>query len=215
MQANSEPAPMLAREYYNVDSEDSDSDNSSLLILPKKAEKKNLESPRNINHCYQVTNADRTVSNLSQAKKPPPDPAANLTKRQKNRIYPSDSVTKFPSTSDSDTNDDDDDDFLLMKSKRVFEKKEDRTKRMKREREEQKEKEKQERIRKRKELKEEKERRKAEENLAKKRQNEEHYQATGKYSHEEIAVLLDTDLHNDPNGYGLVERLSADFLVQL
>lgn len=114
--------------------------------------------------------------------------------------------------SDSDTDDDDVDDSFLLNSKRTFEKKENQNQIKKREREVQKEKEKEERTKKRREAKEEREFRKLEESVAKKKQNEKHSQATGKYSHQEIAVLLDTDLcKEDP--YGLIEKLKADFLV--
>ena len=221
--------PQLARKCYNVDSssnddDDNDSDGSSLLILSPVRNKKS--------NCFESTakKISEVVISSSSAKmalkkKSPPAVTTNSkstakTIPKKTKPFSSNNIMNFSISSESD---DDEDDFLLN-SKRVFEKskqpravaksdpKEDLKQRRKREREALKEKEKQDRAQKRREAKEEKERQKQDEKMAKKQQSEEHNQAMGKYRHEEIAVLLDSNLHKD-DSHGLVEALSADFLV--
>ncbi len=225
--------PQLARKYYTVDSSgndessgddrsESDSDGSSLLIL----------SPVQKWSMAKVSNLDIDKNEISakgmSKKKPPPSAATKREAKLSQKSKPGSSSNKFLKkltfSSDSDT-EDDDDKFLKM-SKRVFEKATHQQvfakpkskpanferERKKREREALKEKEKHDRMKKRKEAKNEKERKKREEKLAKKQQNEQHDQAMGKYSYEEIAVLLDENLHTY-NSHGLVEALSSDFLV--
>ena len=91
-------------------------------------------------------------------------------------------------------------------------KKDDEKERKKREREEKKEREKQERAQKRQDERDARERKLIEERIVKKRQRQMNSQATGKYKHSEIAVLMEKNLHKD-DPYGLVESLSEDFLV--
>ena len=91
-------------------------------------------------------------------------------------------------------------------------KKDHEKERKKREREEKKEREKQARAQKRQDERDARERKLIEERIVKKRQRQMNSQATGKYKHSEIAVLMEKPLHND-DPYGLVESLSEDFLV--
>ena len=88
----------------------------------------------------------------------------------------------------------------------------DEKERKKREREEKKEREKQARAQKRQDERDARERKLIEERIVKKRQRQMNSQATGKYKHSEIAVLMEKTLHKD-DPYGLVESLSEDFLV--
>mmetsp|Transcript_51580 Transcript_51580/g.58444 ORF Transcript_51580/g.58444 Transcript_51580/m.58444 type:complete len:526 (+) Transcript_51580:40-1617(+) len=195
--------PQLARKYYNLnnssDDDDSSSSSDTLQILSPIREKK-IMPDENVDDDTKMAPKNKlpVIATTKMRKKLP----------EKKNYSTIDKSTKF--SSDSDT--DDDYDNFLMNSKRTFEKTEDPKQKKKRERDVQKEKEKLERLKKRKEAKEEREYRKQEEMVSKKRQNEYHYQATGKYSHEEIAVLLDTDLYQD-DPHGLVERLESDFLV--
>ena len=218
--------PKLARKCYNVDSSsDDDSDSDSLLILSPIKNNDDIKSSEMVDGNGKSSLHSNTISTSKplQSRKTSAGTKTNPNNLSKKRKIALDGQrsSKFSVSSESGTDDDDD---FLMRTKRVFEKSshpqaptrlqqdEDPKQRKKREREAQKEKEKQDRMQKRKEAREEKERRKQEEKLAKKQQNEEHNQATGKYSYEEIAVLMDEDLYrNDP--HGLVEALSADFLV--
>jgi hypothetical protein len=234
-------SPKLARKHYHGDSSnsssndgDSDSDgdssdsSSSLLILPPIRDK-TLNHPgyhRGNNDKIGKCSNNSTDAKMVPQKKPPPTAVKRATELATKTKIRSDANTEKRNSNFSDT-DDDDDDAFLFRSKRVFQKSKQHQgvavakattandgekQRKKREREAQKETEKQQRIQKRKQEKGERERRKEEEKLAKKQQNEEHYQAMGKYSHEEIAVLLDMGRSTD-DPRGLVEALSADFLV--
>eukprot|EP00536_Pseudo-nitzschia_multiseries_P015176 jgi/Psemu1/327813/estExt_fgenesh1_pg.C_8330009 len=147
--------------------------------------------------------------------------------------------SSLPLSDDDSTNDSDndlDDDFFSTRSKPIFQsskrqqqqanegpkqctKRQKRTEQKERDKQErlrtrteQKEREKQERLRKRREANEEKELQKQKAKITKKRQNEEHNQVTGKYRHEEIAVLLDTELYTG-DAHGLKTTLSEDFFV--
>ena len=229
-------SPQLARKYYNVDSssndDDSDDDNSSdcssLLILPPVRKNNLKHDEKNTHKKYKIgtVSHNRFDAEMVPKKKPPPGGSTKShVKRSKNTkaVSGGNRPTNFSTfSSDSES---EDDEMFLVKSKRVFEKSkqqqvvfekakpnEGQKQRKKREREAQKETEKQQRMQMRKDAKNEKERRKQEEKMTKKQQNEEHNQAIGKYSKEEIAVLLDTDLYRD-DPHGLVEALSADFLV--
>jgi hypothetical protein len=214
MESN-EPKPQLARKYYNVDSSSDDDDDGDLQILSPIREKTKMPN-KNLDSDYNDTGDDNTK--ISTKKKAPPIATTSMAKQlSKNKNYSTAAAAAAAATSrstnlSSDSDTDDDDDRLLMNSKRVFEKREDPKKKRKRERDEQKEKEKQERIKKRKEAKEEKEHRKQEESMTKKQHQDYHHQTTGKYAHEEIAVLLDKDLYDD-DPHGLVEKLKTDFLV--
>lgn len=218
------PGPQLARKYYNVDDsssdddDESDSDDSSMLIISPSREKKKLWMAKaNPSNNYNDTK-------MAPKTKLPSDAATRITKllskKSKSNSDGKGIMSKgLPLSDDSDTGDDSDDGLFLMRSKRIFEpsnrqqtKGGDPKKQMKRAREEQKEKEKKDRLRKRKVVKEKKEVKKQKEKITKKRQNEEYNQATGKYSHEEIAVLLDTELYTD-DPYGLKSSLSEDFFV--
>lgn len=212
--------PQLARKCYNVDnsSDDDNSDSSSLLILsPIRNEDSKQLGGNTEKNCKRGTSFNNRIdAEIATKKKPSRGDAMNVTKLSKKTktVSGSNGPANFLFSSDSET---DDDDMFLLKSgsQRVFAKskpKEDPKQRKKRERETQKEQEKQHRVQKRKEAKEEKERRKQEDKSSKKQQSEEYNQAMGKYSFEEIAVLLDTNLYKD-DPHGLVEALSADFLV--
>jgi len=221
------------------DDNDSDS-NSSLLILPPSREKKKFPIAKakdirirtnaaDLEHEIKTTTTAATTStNCNDTKMAPkttlpPAVATSVTtkllsKRSKSNLDGKIFSNVLPLSDDSDTDKDSDDDLFLMRSKRIFEPakkqqtKGDPKQQMKRAREEQKEKQKKDRLRKRKEAKETKERNKQKEKITKKRQNEEYNQAIGKYSHEEIVVLLDTELYTDDH-YGLKSALSEDFFV--
>jgi hypothetical protein len=219
----------LARKYYNVDStsnddgsDDDNSDCSSLLILSPIRNNNLKHGEKNTEKNFK--NGTGSHNSFDSKKKPPPGggtkSGVKLSKNTKT-VSGCNGPTNFSISSDSES---EDDDMFLSKSKRVFEKSkpqrvfekekpnEGQKQRKKREREAQKEKEKQHRTQIRKEAKNEKERRKQEEKMTKKQQNEEYNQTMGKYRHEEVAVLLDTGLCKD-DPHGLVEALSADFLV--
>ena len=220
--------PQLARKCYSVDSssnDDSDS-SSSLLILPPVQNKNINHFESTIRKSSKLDSNNVVGSSKIPQKKPPrvattTHSAAKLSQKTKPV-----SGSKLCLSSDSDT--DSDEDGFLLKSKRAFEKAKHqrvfakakaKTKpadvekqRKKREREALKEKEKQDKMKKRKEQKEQKERRKEKEKITKKQQNEEHMQAVGKYSHEEIAILLEPNLTKD-DPHGLVEHMSKNFLV--
>ncbi len=223
--------PQLARKCYSVDSssndDDDDSDSSSSLLILPPVQNTNInrfESTMRKNSKLGSNN-DIGSSKIRQ-KKPPPVATTQSTAKLSKKNKPI-CGNKLCLSSDSDT-DSDEEDFLL-KPKRSFEKAKHRRafakaksktkpadvekKQKKREREALKEKEKQDKMKRRKEQKEEKERRKEKEKMAKKQQNEEHYQAMGKYSHEEIAVLVEPNLTKD-DPHGLVEHMSESFLVQ-
>ena len=211
MESN-EPKPQLARKYYNVDSS-SDDDDGDLQILSPIREKMKMPNKKLDSEDYDdIVNNDTKIATKKKAPSIATTTMAKQLSKNKNYSTAAAATTSRSIDLSSDSDTDDDGDRLLMNSKRVFEKREDPKLKKKRERDEQKEKEKQERIKKRKEAKEEKEHRKQEESMAKKQHQDNHYQTTGKYAHEEIAVLLDTDLYDD-DPHGLVEKLKIDFLV--
>ena len=216
--------PQLARKCYNIDSSSNDesteydSDSDSLLILSPVQKKKPLYPSRTENS-PMIGNKYSSVKTLLPKKPPPTAIATGAAKTSK--TSKSNSLDfSIPSDSDSD-----EDDFLFT-SKRVFEiskqprrpsaklkaKPDTEKQRKKRELQALKEKEKQERAQKRKEAKEVKEQQKQQEKRQKKQQSEQINQATGKYSHEEIAILFDSDMYK-ADSHGLVDALSTDFLV--
>jgi hypothetical protein len=110
------------------------------------------------------------------------------------------------------SDDDDDDDVLLNTKRAALESKGSIKKRKQQDREALKLQEKQARADKRLLDKEERERQKLEERVGKKRKNEAHAQATGKYRHEEVAVLMDPVLYME-DSCGIVQHMSKDFML--
>lgn len=225
------PGPQLGRECYNVDSssdDNSDSDSSSLLVLSpvqkvKKVSENSKRTTAVLGNCHSSDVSDKdneTGTKMAPRGKSPAAAKTTISKR-----IGSDSTNTFPCF-DSDSDSDFDEMFLRRREQaenkpisvkqpiaaRKKTPQEDLRQRKKRDREGGKIREKLDRERRRKEVRDKKERLKQIEKKMKKRQTEEHNQSNGKYSHEEIAVLLDTELYrNDP--YRLVETLSKNFVV--
>mmetsp|Transcript_8883 Transcript_8883/g.21721 ORF Transcript_8883/g.21721 Transcript_8883/m.21721 type:complete len:525 (+) Transcript_8883:99-1673(+) len=226
---NPSPLTQPARKYLYLDtsgndcSSDSDSSDDSSCLRAKSFKQRCVKKQKVENILIPSFKSDNDKT--EQRKKPPfscSTTNVSTFPEKTQKISTSKMSSKFSLSSDSDT---DDDDALLSCSNRVFDKSKKpqrfaakanqnarEKERKKREREAQKERERQSRIRKRKEAKDEKERRKQQAKIAKQQQNEEYNQVMGKHRHEEIAVLLDSDLHKD-DPYGLVKALSIDFSV--
>lgn len=228
------PPPQLARKCYTVDA--SSSDDSSLEIMSpnrkrthkvvsntnniavKKTDKDEAENCHTdlLNRCDlsqhpsedndDNDDADSTVDLQLNRKRKPAQSVTETTKAS-DRVK----STKF-SLPSSDDDDDDDDELLLNSKPAAFESKSSIKERRKKNREALKLLEKQARADKRQLEKEERERLKKQEIVGKKRRKEELAQATGKYRHQEIAVLLDPTLYME-DSCGIVQSMSNDFLM--
>eukprot|EP00980_Cylindrotheca_fusiformis_P029077 scaffold22713_cov139-Cylindrotheca_fusiformis.AAC.14 len=201
--SSSDPPPQLARMQYNLDD---DSSTSSLEIIPPKA-------------------SDGGRNSISQSK-PKATHTDSLLQTQK--------IASMMGSSDSE-------DDLLLGSRPIFstaskrnvnnrtvtmkdnssnnnntarpeETKQEARLRKRREAEARKEAEKMARAKKREDEKAEREQAKLEEKGKRKREQEEFHQSSGKYAHQEIAVLMDRALLCN-EAFNLTEALQGDFLL--
>lgn len=196
-----------------------DSDDSSLVILPptNKASSKSDSSSASAdkNPLSNQTNNSSKTKAASRKKPPPPaatETASSASTSRKTASNTKSSTSRFSKDFAFSDSEDSDDDDLLLSTKPTFETREQIKERQKREKERQKEREKLARAKKRQEEKAARERQKQREKEEKRQQNQAHAQATGKFKHDEIAILMDPKLHED-DPLGLVQKLSDDFLV--
>lgn len=193
------PTPQLARMRFSVDSDSSDNCDSSLEILPP------IRASTTTNGLKQELPKILKIEGLSSSDDDSEEDellkSAPATFSRKHNATAPPRTTTVRTKPAASTNE--------QKKKR--EQEEARLQR-KRETEQKKQQDKEAKTRKREQDKLDRERKKLADQQTKKRQREENAQATGKFAHQEIVVLMEPEIYNNEE-YALVDALSEDFLL--